>query len=151
MQAELRDAREHHTEIIRTLQTDLYGKFEASIKVERDAHAVTSSMLQEQARALITVRQSCMQTQQQYDSSLSELSSVQAELVDARDSEHHAEIIRTLQTDLYGKLEASLQVERDAHADTSSIIQAQERVFGPASNPNLIQTLKQNVGVPTIL
>jgi uncharacterized surface protein with fasciclin (FAS1) repeats len=125
VQAELRDAREHHTEIIRTLQTDLYGKFEASIKVERDAHAVTSSMLQEQARALITVRQSCMQTQQQYDSALSELSSVQAELVDAR--EHHAEIIRTLQTDLYGKLEASLQVERDAHADTSSIIQAQAR------------------------
>ncbi len=125
VQTEMREARDHHADVIRTLQVDVVGKLEASLQVERDAHVETSNAMHVQTRELVTTRQACTQLQHRHDATRAELSSLQNDLSEVQG--HHADIIRTLQVDVVGKLEASLQVERDAHAKTSNAMQEQGR------------------------
>ena len=125
LKIQLRSAHEDHAEVIRTLQSDLVEKLEASLQTERDAHAETSHAMQAQSRELIHTRQKLTQSQKKNDETRAELSALQSALRAAHDD--HADVIRTLQSDLVDKLEKSLQTERDAHAETSNAMQAVTR------------------------
>jgi hypothetical protein len=141
LQSALRAAHDDHADVIRTLQTDLVGSLEAALRTERDVHAETSSAMQVQTRELITTRQALAQSQKQCEEARAEVSALQSELRAAHDD--HADVIRTLQTDLVGGLETALQTERDAHAETSSAMQAQSRDV-VATRQALAQSQKQH-------
>ena len=112
LQSALRAAHDDHADVIRTLQTDLVGGLETALQTERDAHAETSSAMQAQSREVVATRQALAQSQKQHEEARAELSAMQRALRDSHDD--HADVIRTLQTDLVGQLEASLQAERNA-------------------------------------
>ena len=141
LQSALRAAHDDHADVIRTLQTDLVGSLEAALQTEREAHTETSSAMQVQTRELITTRQALAQSQKQCEEARAEVSALQSELRAAHDD--HADVIRTLQTDLVGGLETALQTERDAHAETSSAMQAQSRDV-VATRQALAQSQKQH-------
>ena len=141
LKIQLRSAHEDHAEVIRTLQSDLVDKLEASLQTERDAHAETSHAMQAQSRELIHTRQKLTQSQKKNDETRAELSALQSALRAAHDD--HADVIRTLQSDLVDKLEASLQTERDAHAETSHAMQEQTRDLITTRNA-LTQSQKKN-------